>query len=198
MVKLRLRRGGRKARPYYWIVAADSRTPRDGRNIETIGSYDPMRDPAAVKVDHEKALKWLKDGAQPSDTVRSILSKEGLMLKLHLWRKGKSEEEIQKEFEAWKLQTDAKVGAAADAKQKAREEAEAQRMEAERKVREERAAAIAAKNTPETPEREGGAEGEEAGSEEATAEVAAEGDAPAAEEATAATEEAPAAGEENA
>ena len=74
---------GAKKSPFYRIVAADSRSPRDGRFIETIGTYDPMTDPAQIKVDAELAMKWLKNGAQPSDTVRNILSKEGIMKRLH-------------------------------------------------------------------------------------------------------------------
>ena len=83
MVKLRLKRMGSKRKPFYRIVAADSRSPRDGRIIETIGTYNPMTKPAQVKVDADLAMKWLKNGAQPSDTVRSIFSKEGIMTRLH-------------------------------------------------------------------------------------------------------------------
>jgi small subunit ribosomal protein S16 len=78
MVKIRLRRMGRKNRPFYRVVVADSRSPRDGKFIDIIGHYDPLTDPATISVDGEKALKWLKDGAQPTDTVRSLLSKLGL------------------------------------------------------------------------------------------------------------------------
>lgn len=82
-VKLRLLRMGAKKRPFYRIVAADSRSPRDGRFIEIIGHYDPTKTPAVVKVDSDLALKWLNVGAQPTDTVRNILSKEGIMTKFH-------------------------------------------------------------------------------------------------------------------
>ena len=82
-VKLRLKRMGKKFKPFYRIVAADSRSPRDGRDIEVIGTYDPNTNPQTVKVDAELALKWLKNGAQPSDTVRNILSQEGIMKKYH-------------------------------------------------------------------------------------------------------------------
>ncbi|QIK69965.1 30S ribosomal protein S16 [Erysipelothrix sp. HDW6C] len=82
-VKLRLRRMGSKQKPFYRIVAADSRAPRDGRFIEIVGYYDPTTSPAVVKVDEALALKWLSVGAQPSDTVRSILSKQGIMTKHH-------------------------------------------------------------------------------------------------------------------
>ncbi len=81
MIKLRLRRMGAKKRPSYRIVAADSRSPRDGRFIESIGFYDPITDPATIKVDAERARHWLSNGAQPRDTVRDILRKAGLVTK---------------------------------------------------------------------------------------------------------------------
>lgn len=74
---------GSKGKPFYRIVAADSRFPRDGRFIETIGTYNPTTNPASVSVDEELAMKWLKNGAQPSDTVRNLLSKQGVMKRLH-------------------------------------------------------------------------------------------------------------------
>ena len=82
-VKIRLRRMGAKKAPFYRIVAADSRFPRDGRSIETIGYYNPTTNPAIVKIDADLAMKWLRNGAQPSDTVRNLLSGEGLMKRLH-------------------------------------------------------------------------------------------------------------------
>ena len=82
-VKLRLKRMGAKKRPFYRIVAADSRSPRDGRFIEEVGYYNPITSPADVKIDEEKALKWLKDGAIPTDTVRDLFSKQGIMKKFH-------------------------------------------------------------------------------------------------------------------
>ena len=88
-VKLRLKRMGSKGKPFYRIVAADSRFPRDGRFIETIGTYNPTTNPASVSVDEELAMKWLKNGAQPSDTVRNLLSKQGVMKRLHDEKKAK-------------------------------------------------------------------------------------------------------------
>lgn len=82
-VKLRLRRMGAKKRPFYRIVAADSRAPRDGRFIEEIGYYNPIETPAVVKIDEEKAQKWLSTGAIPTDTVRDLFSKQGIMKKFH-------------------------------------------------------------------------------------------------------------------
>jgi len=82
MVKIRLRRMGRRNRPFYRVVATDSRSPRDGKFIEVIGHYDPLTDPATVTIDEERALKWLRCGAQPTDTVRSLLRKLGIMDKV--------------------------------------------------------------------------------------------------------------------
>ena len=80
-VKLRLKRLGSKQKPFYRIVAADARSPRDGRFIETVGTYNPLKNPTEIKVDEEKALTWLNNGAQPTDTVRSILTESGIMKK---------------------------------------------------------------------------------------------------------------------
>ena len=82
-VKIRLKRMGAKKSPFYRIVVADSRSPRDGRYIEVVGTYNPVAQPAKVEINEELALKWLQDGAKPSDTVRNLLSKEGLMEKFH-------------------------------------------------------------------------------------------------------------------
>lgn len=82
-VKIRLKRMGSKKAPFYRIVVADSRAPRDGRIIEKVGTYNPLTEPAQVNIDEELALKWLQNGAQPSDTVRSLLSQVGVMKKFH-------------------------------------------------------------------------------------------------------------------
>ena len=89
MVKLRLKRMGKKGRPFYRIVAADSRSPRDGRFIEEIGTYDPMKSENQVTLDSEAAMRWMKNGAQPTDTVRSTLSKAGVLKTLHDEKFGK-------------------------------------------------------------------------------------------------------------
>lgn len=99
MVKLRLRRMGRKKKPIYKIVAADSRAPRDGRFIEEIGHYNPNIDPMEIKVEESRALYWLKTGAQPTSTVRNLLSREGIILKWHLEKKKADSETIEKEVE---------------------------------------------------------------------------------------------------
>ena len=82
-VKIRLKRMGAKKSPFYRIVVADSRSPRDGRFIETVGTYNPVSQPAEVKIDEEIALKWLQNGAKPSDTVRNLFSSQGIMEKYH-------------------------------------------------------------------------------------------------------------------
>lgn len=83
MVKIRLRRMGAKKRPFYRVVVADARAPRDGRFIEEIGYYDPTKDPAIVKIDEDKAVKWIQNGAQPTDTARSLLRQTGVLKKVH-------------------------------------------------------------------------------------------------------------------
>ncbi|ADE71226.1 MULTISPECIES: 30S ribosomal protein S16 [Priestia] len=88
-VKIRLKRMGAKKSPFYRIVAADSRSPRDGRYIEVVGTYNPVVQPAEVKIDEELALKWLQNGAKPSDTVRNLFSNEGIMEKFHNAKLGK-------------------------------------------------------------------------------------------------------------
>ena len=88
-VKIRLKRMGAKKAPFYRIVAADSRSPRDGRDIEVIGTYNPLTNPATIEVNEEVALKWLNNGAKPSDTARNILSEQGVMKKFHESKLGK-------------------------------------------------------------------------------------------------------------
>lgn len=106
MVKLRLRRMGRKKAPIYKIVASDSRSKRDGRFIEAIGQYDPNVNPAKLEIVEDRTLYWLKTGAQPTVTVKNLLSGKGLMLKLHLSKKGADETKIAAEFAKWEsLQT---------------------------------------------------------------------------------------------
>ncbi|WP_026692520.1 30S ribosomal protein S16 [Peribacillus kribbensis] len=88
-VKIRLKRMGAKKSPFYRIVVADSRAPRDGRSIETIGTYNPVTEPATININDELALKWMQNGAKPSDTVRNLFSKQGIMEKFHNAKSGK-------------------------------------------------------------------------------------------------------------
>lgn len=102
MVKLRLQRRGRKKLSIYKIVAADSRSPRDGKFIEAIGEYNPLTQPASINIKEDRAMYWLNVGAQPTDTVRNLLSKNGIMLQVHLKRKGADETTIATELSTWK------------------------------------------------------------------------------------------------
>ncbi|OGU37595.1 MAG: 30S ribosomal protein S16 [Ignavibacteria bacterium GWB2_35_6b] len=104
-VKLRLRRMGKKKQPVYKVVAADVRSPRDGKFIEAIGLYNPKANPAVMDIQEDRALYWLGVGAQPTETVKNILSKKGILLKKDLQKLGKSEEEINAKIDEWvKLQ----------------------------------------------------------------------------------------------
>ena len=102
-VKLRLQRFGRKKRPFYRIVAVDSRKKRDGAYIESVGHYNPLTQPAEILIDEEKALKWLDRGAQPSDTVRNLLSKKGILLKRSLASRNVPAEQVEVEIQKWDL-----------------------------------------------------------------------------------------------
>ena len=173
--KIRLQRHGRKGYAFYSIVIADVRAPRDGKFTEKIGTYNPNTNPATVDLNFERALHWVECGAQPTDTVRNILSEEGVLLMKHLKggvRKGAFDEAVaQAKFEAWKQEKAAKAAKAADKTAAEKKAAAAARLEAEKevnkkiaeKVAEKKAAAAAAK-----------AEAEAAATEEAPAEETAE------------------------
>ncbi len=109
MVKLRLRRTGRKKAPMYKIVAADSRAPRDGRFIESVGTYNPGVHPAVVEVKEDRVFHWLKNGATPTNTVKNLLSRKGMMLKLHLSKKGADAAKINDEHAKWSSVQEAKL-----------------------------------------------------------------------------------------
>jgi len=150
-VKIRLARHGRKRAAFYHIVVADSRAPRDGRYIERIGSLNPITNPATIELDVEKALEWLSNGAQPTDTVRNVLSQSGVLMKKHLLegvKKGAFDEaEAERRFQAWKQAKDAKNQAKAEKLASETKAEKAERLKAEAKVKEARAAAIAKKNS---------------------------------------------------
>ncbi len=149
-VKMRLQRNGRKRFAYYHIVIADSRTPRDGRNIERIGSYNPNTNPATIDLDFDKALNWLTKGAQPTDTVRAILSYKGVLYKKHLLggvAKGSfNEEEAERRFQTWQTEKDAKIQAKKDRLDNESDSDKKKRLAAEAKVNSDRLTAIAKKN----------------------------------------------------
>ncbi len=99
MVKLRLKRMGKKKQPIYRIIAADSRSPRDGRFIEEVGFYDPNKEPMVINLKEDKVVKWIKNGAQPTDTVKSLLKRSGLSFKMNLKKRGFDETKITEEMQ---------------------------------------------------------------------------------------------------
>lgn len=148
-VKIRLSRHGKKGYPFYHIVVADGRAPRDGRYIERLGVYNPNTNPATIEFDFERALDWLQNGAQPSDTCRTILAKKGVFMKKHLLEGAKkgafSVEVAEQKFQAWISQKDTKIQVEKENVVKTKEEDKKQRFEAEAKVKEAKAQAIAKK-----------------------------------------------------
>ena len=202
-VKMRLARHGRKRYAYYHIVVADSRAPRDGRYIERIGSYNPNTDPATIDLDFDKAYDWLTKGAQPTDTVRAILSYKGVLYKKHLAggvKKGAFDEaEAEKRLQSWIAEKEAKIQAKIDRLAGDAAAEEKKQLEAEKKINEERAASIAARNAELAAEAEAAVaetEAEEETAEEATEEVAEETKEEVTAEAEAPAKEEPAAEEE--
>ena len=145
-VKIRLARRGRKAMAMYDIVVADVRAPRDGRYIEKLGNYNPNTNPATIVLNEESALKWVMDGAQPTDTTRAILSYKGIMMKKHLQvgvNKGAITQEVaDKRFAEWSKTKDTKIQAKLDGLSNDEATAAKARMEAETKVKEARTEAI--------------------------------------------------------
>ena len=192
--KIRLARRGRGKRPFYHIVVADARAPRDGKYIEKIGVYNPLTQPATIELNSEKAFQWVMNGAQPSDTARAILSYKGIMYKKHLQlgvNKGAlKQEEADKKFEAWVAEKEKTVLDHTNKVAKAKDDAKTKALEAEKKKNQDRIDAQKAKEAEAiAAEEAANAEAEEAASEEVTDETAA---AEAAAEETPATEEAPA------
>ena len=146
-VKLRLQRHGKKGKPFYWIVAADSRSKRDGRFLEKLGTYNPNTNPAQIELNVDGAVQWLEKGAQPTDTTRAILSHEGVLLKKHLAggvKKGAlTEEQAEEKFQAWVTEKQAKIDAKKSDLQKAKEAQQAKALAAEKAANEARIAAAA-------------------------------------------------------
>ncbi|MEX0771905.1 MAG: 30S ribosomal protein S16 [Balneolales bacterium] len=171
MVRIRLQRHGRKKLPYYHIVAADGREARDGRIIEDLGRFSPTQEPAMVKIKTDRVVHWIKTGAQPSDTVRNLLKKEGIYYRLHLQRWGKSEEEIEKTLSEWQEDkgkgTELSKSDQKKARLKAEDEVQKKREEEARKAAEKKAAEQAEAKEKEAKE---AAEAEKAKEEAAAAE----------------------------
>jgi small subunit ribosomal protein S16 len=148
-VKIRLARKGRKKLAFYHIVVADSRSPRDGRYIEQIGSYNPVTNPATIELNFEKALGWLQNGALPTDTCRAILSYKGVMMKKHLLegvKKGAFDEaEATRRFEEWMTQNEAKIEAKKSGLEKSQDDELSKKLKEEKRINEARAAKLARK-----------------------------------------------------
>ncbi|RZS99746.1 30S ribosomal protein S16 [Aquimarina brevivitae] len=174
-VKIRLQRHGKKGKPFYWIVAADSRAKRDGKYLEKIGVYNPNLNPAIIDLNVDDAVKWLQNGAQPTDTARAILSYKGALLKNHLLggvRKGAlTEEQAEEKFQAWLTEKENAINAKKDSLTKAKDAAKAKALEAEKEVNAKREAeAKAAEEEAEAAAKAAEASAEEATEEEATKE----------------------------
>lgn len=146
-VKIRLQRHGKKGKPYYWIVAADSRAKRDGKYLEKIGTYNPNTNPAIIDLDVDGAVKWLQNGAQPTDTAKAILSYKGAMLKKHLavgvTKGALTEEQAEEKFQAWLDEKEGKIGAKKDKLAQVKADEKAKALEAEKAVNEARIAEAA-------------------------------------------------------
>ena len=188
-VKIRLARHGKKDYAFFHIVVADSRAPRNGRYIEQLGTYNPNTNPASIVVNSERALYWLGVGAQPTPTTRRILSYEGILLKKHLAggvAKGAlTEEQAAAKWDAWKAERDAKVAAKVSSVAAGKRDAAKAAKEAEAKVNDARAEAIAKKKAEEAEAARKAAEEAKAAAEAAAAEAEAPAEEPAAEEAPA-------------
>lgn len=186
--RIRLQRHGKKGKPFFHLVAADSRAKRDGKFIEKLGTYNPTANPAVIDINFEATLNWVQTGAEMSDTARAILSYKGVLYKNHLLngvKKGAlTAEQVEEKFAKWLADKDAKVQNKVAGLAKNAEQEKVARHQAEEAAKAAKAAVVAAKNAPVVEE-----VAEEVASEEAVAEVAVE-EAPAAEEV--AVEEAPA------
>jgi len=158
-VKIRLQRHGKKGKPFYWVVAADARSKRDGKFLEKLGTYNPNTNPATIDLNLDSAVQWLHNGAQPTDTAKAILSYKGALLKHHLdggVRKGAlTQDQADAKFTQWLDEKSGKVDAKKDNLSTAKADARAKAFEAEKKVNEDRIAAakqaeadLAAANAP--------------------------------------------------
>ena len=150
-VKIRLQRHGKKGQPFYHIVIADARAARDGKFIEKIGTYNPITSPATINLDIESACKWLKNGAQPTDTARSLLSYKGVMIKRHLQigvEKGAiTQEAADAKFNAWLQEKESKIAAKVEQRNSAIKATDKAMMEKEEQIKNARLAAIEKKRT---------------------------------------------------
>lgn len=189
-VKIRLQRHGKKGKPFYWIVAADARAPRDGKYLEKLGTYNPNVNPAIIDLNVDGSVKWLQNGAQPTDTARAILSYKGVLMKKHLMggvAKGAlTQEQAEEKFQAWLEEKAGRIDNKKDGLSKAQAKAKAEALAAEKAVNEKRMAAAAEAEVEEVAEETAEAVEE---TQEAAPEAEAVVETPATEEAPA--EEAP-------
>lgn len=143
-VKIRLQRHGKKGKPFFWIIAADARAKRDGRYLEKLGIYNPTTNPATIELDVDSSVKWLQNGAQPTDTARAILSYKGVLLKNHLAggvRKGAlTEEQAEEKFQTWLKEKTGSIDAKKEGLSKEQEAEKAKALEAEKEANEKREA----------------------------------------------------------
>ena len=164
-VKIRLQRHGKKGKPFYWVVAADARSKRDGKYLEKLGTYNPNTNPATIEINLENTVQWLHNGAQPTDTARAILSYKGALLKHHLdggVRKGAlTQEQADEKLTKWLDEKTGKVDSKKEGLSQAQADVRAKALEAERKVNSDRIAAakqaeadLIAANTPVAEEEE--------------------------------------------
>lgn len=148
-VKIRLQRHGKKGKPFYWVVAADVRAPRDGKFLQKIGTYNPNTNPAQIEIDIDEAVKWLHFGAQPTETARRILSYKGVLLKYHLQggvKKGAlTQEQADAKFATWLSEKEQKISQKKDALQKGKASAKQESVKAEQAYSQKRKEAIVAK-----------------------------------------------------
>jgi len=173
-VKIRLARRGRKKLAKYDVVVADARSPRDGKFIEKLGTYNPLTVPATIELNDEKAFEWLMNGAQPSDTVKAMLSYRGVMLRKHLQigvvKGAITQEQANAKLEAWVKEKQSKIEAKRDKVSKSKQDSAKARKDAETKVKEARAEAIRKKaQVAAAPAVEAAAEGEAAPAENSEA-----------------------------
>ncbi len=155
-VKIRLQRHGKKGKPFYWVVAADSRAKRDGKFLEKLGTYNPNTNPATIDLNIDGSVKWLQNGAQPSDTAKRILSYKGVILKHHLLggvRKGAlTLEQVEDKFNAWLEEKSKIVGTKVEGLAEAQAKARAKALKAEKEVNEKRTMSAAEVAVPEALE----------------------------------------------
>ncbi|SDM42712.1 30S ribosomal protein S16 [Kriegella aquimaris] len=157
-VKIRLQRHGKKGKPFYWVVAADSRSKRDGKFLEKLGIYNPNTNPATIELNIDHSVQWLQNGAQPTDTARAILSYKGVLLKHHLLggvRKGAlTEEQVEEKFNAWLEEKGQSIANKIGGLDKEKSDARAEALKAEKAVNDKRAQAAAEAEAPEEAEAE--------------------------------------------